>query len=104
MEKLTALVESLMAAQNQPSTSATEAKAQTIVVSEVVDAPASLAQVNPLQRQIPKGFPWGMPYDFTLEGYQSMVQPMIQLVVSFPQPEMTNVQPMIQPMYLSLNL
>ena len=48
MEKLTALVESLMDTQNQPSTSATEAHAQTIVVSEIVTAPASLAQVNPL--------------------------------------------------------
>ena len=49
MEKLTALVESLMAAQNQPSTSATEAPDQTTVVSEVVTTPTSLAQVNPLQ-------------------------------------------------------
>ena len=65
MEKLTSLVESLMVAQNQPSTSAAEIQTPTTVVSEIVTAPTSVTQVNyPLQHQIPKGFPWGRPDNF----------------------------------------
>ena len=78
MEKLTALVESLMVAQNQPSTSAAEIQTSTTVVSEIVTAPTSVTQVNSLlQHQMPKGFPWGMPFNFMLEGYQPAVQPLI---------------------------
>ena len=74
MEKLTALVESLMAAQNQPSTSAAEIQTSTTVVSEIVTAPTSVTQVNsPLQHQMPKGFPWVMPYNLMPEGYQPAV-------------------------------
>ena len=73
IEKLTALVESLMAAHNQPSTLVTEAQAQNIMVSDIVTTPASVAQVSHPQHQIPKGFPWGIPYNFTLEGYHPTV-------------------------------
>ena len=65
------------------------------MVSEIVTSPAYLAQFNSPQPKMPKGFPWGMPYNFMPEVYQPVVEPMIQPVVSFPQPEMTTVQPVI---------
>ena len=87
MEKLTALVESLVAVQNQPSTIVAEIQTSTPVVSEIVTVPTSVTQINsPLQHQMPKGFPWGMPYNFVPEGYQPAVQPLFQPALSLPQP------------------
>ena len=88
MEKLTMLVESLVTVQNQPSTTVAETQTLTPVVSEIVTVPTSVTQVNsPLQHQMPKGFPWGMPYNFVPEGYQPVVQPLFQPSLSLPHPE-----------------
>ena len=46
---------------------------------------------------MPKGFPWGIPYKFVPEGYQPIVQPLVQPTVSLPQPEIAAMPPFLQP-------
>ncbi|MCI82192.1 hypothetical protein A2U01_0103466, partial [Trifolium medium] len=63
MGRLTAMVESMMAAQNRsptpPSPHSTQAQVMTTVISEVV---TSVPPVSAPQYQMPDGFPWGMPF------------------------------------------
>ncbi|GAU51647.1 hypothetical protein TSUD_414690 [Trifolium subterraneum] len=82
MERLTAMVESLIAAQNQsptpPSPRSTQAPVQT---TEVVNIPTSVPPVGAPQYQMPEGYPWGMPYNFN-GWYQpnvSEVQPVTEI-------------------------
>ncbi|KAK2448950.1 hypothetical protein QL285_008189 [Trifolium repens] len=97
MERLNALVDSLVVAQNQPLTPRPlNTKAQTTVISEIVTTPVSVAPVNTLQYTMPEGYPWGMPYNLN-GGYwpiASEVQPVIEIptvqyTTAFPQPGMT---------------
>ncbi|XP_050897789.1 uncharacterized protein LOC127104657 [Lathyrus oleraceus] len=74
MERLTAYVEALVAAQNQSSPTLS-IKAQNTVISKIVIALTYVVQVSSPQYQMPNGYPWGMPLNFTPEGCQPGAQP-----------------------------
>ncbi|MCI06050.1 hypothetical protein A2U01_0027105, partial [Trifolium medium] len=86
MDRLNAMVEGLMAAQNRsptpPSPHSTQAQVQTTVISEDVTIPTSVPPVSVSQCQMPDGFPWGMPSNFMPEG----CQPAVQHVMTVPPP------------------
>lgn len=94
MERLTALVEALVTAQNQPPPSPpppyshhpTVTEVQTTVISEINSMPISVAPVITPHYRMPRGYPWGMPDNFMPKGYKP-------IAVEISQP----VQPM-QPM------
>ena len=65
MANLTALMESLVADQNQPPIVQPQ---QTIVTSEAPTVPISATLVV-AQNRIPPGYPWGMPESFVPEGF-----------------------------------
>ncbi|XP_058766882.1 uncharacterized protein LOC131640501 [Vicia villosa] len=76
VEKLTALVESLVAARNQPSpppsphATQTQIEVQTTTICEVSTATVSVAPTTGLSHyQMPNGYPGGMSYNFVPEGY-----------------------------------
>jgi hypothetical protein len=83
VERLNALVDSLVAAHNQPLTHRPlNTRAQTTIISEIVATPALVAPINTLQYTMPEGYPWGMPYNFN-GGYQPIifeVQPVIEIL------------------------
>jgi hypothetical protein len=59
MERLNALVDSLVVAQNQPLTPRPlNTQAQKIVISEIVTTLVSVAPVNTLQYTMPESYPW----------------------------------------------
>ena len=64
MERLSLMVETLTAAQNQPST-----PVQRTVITEIVSSPIVGVPVNAPQYQMPPNRPWGMPLNFMPEGY-----------------------------------
>ncbi|GAU51822.1 hypothetical protein TSUD_416070 [Trifolium subterraneum] len=68
VEKLTAMVTSLVAAQNQPLTPPPQA----IVISEIASAPVPVVPINTHQHVMPEGYPWGMPMIFN-EGLRPQV-------------------------------
>ncbi|GAU50488.1 hypothetical protein TSUD_300290 [Trifolium subterraneum] len=68
VEKLIAMVTSLVAAQNQPLTPPPQAT----VISEIVSAPVPVVPVNAHQHVMPEGYPWGMPMNFN-EGLRPQV-------------------------------
>ena len=73
MANLTALVESLVATQNQPPPPppphATQPQ-QATVISEITIVPISVApNTIAAQHRMPPGYPWGMPKGYTPEGY-----------------------------------
>ena len=65
MANLTALMESLVAAQNQPSSVLPQ---QTRITTE---APTILVFATPaiVQNRMPQGYPWGMPENFSPESF-----------------------------------
>ncbi|XP_058783714.1 uncharacterized protein LOC131658434 [Vicia villosa] len=74
VERLTALVESLVAARNQPSSPSspratqTQTEVQTTTICEV--STATMAPITGLSHyQMPNGYPGGMSYNFVPEGY-----------------------------------
>ncbi|XP_058764639.1 uncharacterized protein LOC131638108 [Vicia villosa] len=76
VERLTALVESLVAARNQPSppssprATQTQTEVQTTTICEVSTATVSMAPITGLSHyQMPNGYPGGMSYNFVPEGY-----------------------------------
>ncbi|XP_058733802.1 uncharacterized protein LOC131605471 [Vicia villosa] len=76
VERLTALVESLVAARNQPSpppsprATQTQIEVQTTTICEVSTAIVSMAPTtDPSHYQMPNGYPGGMSYNFMPEGY-----------------------------------
>ena len=78
MVNLTSLVESLVVAHNQPplvslSPHATQPQ-QTTVTYEVSSVPISATPVTSAQYCMPQGYPWGMPENFMLEGYNPAAQ------------------------------
>ncbi|KAK2427997.1 hypothetical protein QL285_026540 [Trifolium repens] len=97
MERLNALVDSLVVAQNQPLTPhPLNTQAQTTAISEIVTTPVSVVPVNTLQYTMPEGYPWGMPYNIN-GGYRPIVfevQPVIEIPTvqytpTVPQPGIT---------------
>ncbi|XP_058741750.1 uncharacterized protein LOC131614140 [Vicia villosa] len=77
VERLTALVESLVAARNQPSppsspcATQTQTEVQTTTICEVSTATVSMAPITGLSHyQMPNGYPGGMSYNFMPEGYR----------------------------------
>ncbi|XP_058783715.1 uncharacterized protein LOC131658438 [Vicia villosa] len=76
VERLTALVESLVAARNQPSpppsphATQTQIEVQTTMICEVSTATVFVAPTIGLSHyQMPNGYPGGMSYNFVPEGY-----------------------------------
>ncbi|XP_058776649.1 uncharacterized protein LOC131650968 [Vicia villosa] len=76
VERLTALVESLVAARNQPSpppsprATQMQTKVQTTTICEVSTTSVSVAPTTgPSHYQMPNGYPGGMSYNFVPEGY-----------------------------------
>ncbi|WJX66355.1 ASTRA complex subunit [Trifolium repens] len=59
VERLSALVSSMVVAQNQPPTPPPQAT----VISEIVSTPISAAFASIPQHIMPRGYPWGMPLD-----------------------------------------
>ncbi|GAU46436.1 hypothetical protein TSUD_91540 [Trifolium subterraneum] len=88
VKKLTAMVTSLVAAQNQPLTPPPQAT----VISEIVSAPVPVVPVNTHQHVMPAGYPWGMPMNFN-EGPRPQVPevptPTLPHATVVPQPGMT---------------
>ncbi|XP_050896210.1 uncharacterized protein LOC127102938 [Lathyrus oleraceus] len=83
-ERLSPMMETLVAAQNQP-TPTPQTPLQRIVISEIVSMPVSMAPVNASHHHMPLSFPWGMPHNFVPEGYQLDVEvPMDQPVIFIP--------------------
>src|SRR3954467_1044276 len=84
VDRLTALVETLMAAQNQnqnqvPPPNA-QAQGQTTVISEIAATTIPAVPVGATQQRMPNGYPWGMP-----EGYLSvpeMTRPLTPVMVN----------------------
>ena len=62
LERLTAMMESMVAAQNQPPPPPPlQTPIQRTVISEIVSTPISVAPVVSVpQYSMPAGFPWGM--------------------------------------------
>src|SRR6266487_1395281 len=87
VEKLTAMVTSLVAAQNQPLTPPPQAT----VISEIASAPVPVVPVNTHQHVMPEGYPWGMPMNFN-EGLRPQVPevptPTLPHATVVPQPGM----------------
>ena len=84
LERLTTIMETLVAAQNHPSLETI----QRTVILEVVSMPISVAPVNAPQYQMHPNFPWGIPPNYTLEGYRPQVPkaPIVPTVMSVPPP------------------
>lgn len=82
LERLKTMMETLVAAQNQPPLE----PIQRTVISEVVSMPISMAPANAPRYQMHPNFPWGIPPNYVLEGYRSQVSeaPAILVVMSIP--------------------
>lgn len=78
------MMETLVAAQNQPSLDTI----QRTVISKVVSTPISVAPVNAPQYQMHPNFPWGMPPNYTPEGQRPQVSetPVVPAVMYVPPP------------------
>ena len=82
LDRVTTLVETLVATQTRPQPtppppppgSPPPVQPQVTVISEVVATPVIVAPAVHGQNQMPQGYPWGMPYNFTPEGYQPAVE------------------------------
>lgn len=84
-ERLTAMMETLVATQNQSPPPQTPL--QRTVISKIVSMPISVAQVSAPQDHMPLGFPWVITPHFVPEGYQSaVVVTMAQRVMSVSPP------------------
>lgn len=77
-ERLTAMMETLLAAQNQPPPPPPPPPPQTpiqrTVISKIVSSPIFVAPISAPHHYMPSGFPWGMPPNFMLEGDQPAVE------------------------------
>jgi len=88
MEKLTAMVTTLMAAQNQTSVSR---PISTIFEPVVFAIPVSTVFTSAPQCTMPGAYPWGMPYMFG-EGSHPLVTEVPTPFVSYPQPGAPTLQ------------
>lgn len=88
MERLNALVEALVAAQNQPplpplpphSPHPIVIEVQTTVISKINLMPVSVAPIITPRHRMPREYPWGMPSNFMPEGYNHIANEIPQLV------------------------
>lgn len=87
MERLSNMMEALVAAQNQPSSNSQETIQRT-VISEIVSTLVSVAPLSALQYHMPSCFPWGIAPNYMPEGYhpQATEAPVITVVISVPIP------------------
>src|SRR3954470_9468464 len=76
VKRLNSMVEALVVAQNQP----TPEEPQRIVVSEIVSTPIP-------QYTMPPKRPWGMPYNFILDGYIPQVSKVPRVTMDMHPPE-----------------
>lgn len=70
--RLTALMEYVIATQNQP-TSTPATPQQRTDISEIVSTPMSVVPASQSAPAMPAGFPWRMPPNFMTEGYALIV-------------------------------
>jgi hypothetical protein len=96
LERLNAMVESLVAARNQPP----PPQPSQVTPTEPV-MPTSAAPISTLQYTMPEGYPWGMPFLYNVGGQQNVSQiptPIMQNTTTAPQlgttlPQVTVVVP-----------
>ena len=69
ISRLTMLLESVIAAQNQSSSSPATSPSQRTVIYEIASSTVLVAAAIQPVPTMPAGFPWGMPPKFILEGY-----------------------------------
>ena len=105
LDRVTTLVETLVAAESRPQPTPPPpgtpppGQPQVTVVSEIAATPAVVAPAVQGPNQMPQGYPWGMPYNFTPEGYQPAVEvPFAQPMMTIPQP-VTHVLPQEDQVY-----
>ncbi|XP_050878584.1 uncharacterized protein LOC127082391 [Lathyrus oleraceus] len=85
LERLTAMMDTLVAAQNQSSNNSQDPLQRT-TISENVSTPIPMVAVNDQQYQMPPGFPWGMPHSYMPTGYrpQNVEAPVVTVVMFVP--------------------
>ena len=80
LERLSAMMESLVAAQNQPP-SPPPSPVQRTIISEIVSVPVSVAPAASVpQHSMPPDFPWSMLLNFVPEGYHPPPPPEVLVV------------------------
>lgn len=94
-EKLTAMMETLVATHKHPPPPHQTPLPRT-VVSEIVSTPISVAPVSFLQHYMSPSFPWGMPHHFVPKGYQPIVEVPMAQVVMFVLPLVVHVAPYVE--------
>ncbi|CAL5204479.1 unnamed protein product [Lathyrus oleraceus] len=72
VERLSNMMEALVAAQNHPSPNSQET-IQRIMISGILSTPISMAPLSAPRYHMPSGFPWGMPPNYIPEGYRPHV-------------------------------
>ena len=84
-------MESLVDAHNQPPLSQPQ---QTTIASEGPSIPIFVTPVTVAQNRMPQGYPWGMPENFMLEGYNldAPVAPVVQAAAT-PAPPVVHITP-----------
>ena len=69
LERLNSMIETMASAQNQPS----QEEPQMTVISEIVSMPVCEVPTTDPRYIMPPNRPWGMPLNFTPEGYRPQV-------------------------------
>ena len=95
MDNLNALMEQLVAAQNQPPLVPPYAQPpQTTVTYKGPLVPIYVTSITAAQNHMPQGYPWGMPGNFMPEGYNldALVAPIVQATTTLA-PHVVHVTP-----------
>ena len=101
MANLTALMESLVAAQNQPPIVQPQ---QTMVTTEALTVPVSATLVV-VQNRMPPGYPWGMPENFIPEGFNQDPQiASLSQTTATPAPLVVHITPAARKRFIMLHL
>ncbi|XP_050878840.1 uncharacterized protein LOC127082657 [Lathyrus oleraceus] len=87
LERLTVMMDTLVAAQNQSSNNSQDPLQRTSI-SENVSTPIPVAPINDHQYHMPPGFPWGMPHGYMPTGCrpQNVKAPVVTIVMFVPPP------------------
>lgn len=95
LARLTALMESFIAAQNQPAPTLTTLQQRT-AISEFVSPPVSVNPTSQLAQAMPTGFSWGGPPNCMPEAYAPIISSMqtSRPIMSTP-PPMVHVMPRV---------
>ena len=94
-ERLTSMMETLVAAQNQPPPPP-QTPLQRTVIFEIVFMPIPMAPVSASQHHMPYGFPWGMPLNFVPEGYQPVIEVRMDQPVMLLPPPVVHAAPYVE--------